>query len=104
MPLLDHGIVIGGHALDHGQVPAGGKGAAGPGDDRHRHRLVGVGDGPDLGQLAVKALVGGVEYLGPIDGDQEDPGRRAVEPEMPEFVPRGRRAGMHEVGHGAIIA
>ncbi len=102
-PLLDHGAVVGGHPLHHGQVPAGRERPPGPGDHRHRHRLVGIDHPPDLGELAMEPLVGGIEHLGAVDGDEQHPGRGPVEPEVLEVVVGGELGRGTGVGHPPIM-
>ena len=96
-PLLDDGGVVGGHPLDHGQVASGRKGPPGPGDHRHGDRLVSVDHRPDLGELAVQALVGGVEHVRSVDGDQEHAGAGPLEPEVLEVARTTRRPGLARV-------
>ena len=101
-PLLDHGGVVGGHPLDHGQVPAGREGPAGTGDHRRRHRLVGVDDRPDLGELAVEPLVGGVEDVGRSMVTSTTPGR-GVRSGGGGSRRRTRRGGSRGIGHDPIM-
>ena len=67
-------VEVAGHLVDQlVEVAAGREGPAGPGDD-HDLRLVVEGDVlPHLAQLGVQPAVGGVERLGPVDRDPQDP-------------------------------
>ena len=103
-PLLDGGGVVGGHLLHHGQVPSGRECGSRASDHRDGHRVVGVHDRPDLRELPMQALVGRIQRLGPIDGDEEDRIGRSAEGEMLVVGVVGKANGARVIGRVPIIA
>src|SRR5262249_43244042 len=56
-----------------------GEGAPAPGHHRHARAVVGVQCAPDLGELPVQSVVGGVEDVGTVDRDEHHAVRLALE-------------------------
>ena len=74
---LDGGA--GGDGGHFGQVLARGEGGAAAGEHDRPDRLVTVGGAQGVGDLLVHGRVEGVAYLGPVEGDDTDAGRRLVD-------------------------
>ena len=63
----------------HIQVAAGGERAAGAGDDGDARSVVSVEGEPDLRQLPVQTIVGRIQHLGTVDGDENHSAVPALE-------------------------